>query len=130
MPEIHQVKDIWRLLATGDDSVLEIRALWPKGMSPSRPPVTQHFRVKDFESTEACKRGFESAAIELNELGPIFECDGGPADWDAEQREWVEYSLDPDTLELARPKADRFIAEVNRCLKGDCECAKVRKNHE
>jgi hypothetical protein len=64
-----EIEKIWGLLAVGDDSVLEIRALWPKGSSPSKPAVTKHFRVKDFDSKDACKREFESAAIKLNELG-------------------------------------------------------------
>ena len=69
MPEIHQVKDIWRLLAVGNGSILEIRALWPKGVSPSKPAVTRHFRVRDFASMDACKGEFEAEARKLNGLG-------------------------------------------------------------
>jgi len=43
-----QIKKLWRIIGTNSSSVLELRAIWPSGIQPIRPPLTVHFRASDF----------------------------------------------------------------------------------
>jgi hypothetical protein len=64
-----EVAKLWRILAIGSDSIIELRALQPKGLPGSRPPLTRHFRVDDHPSIEAFKKNIETAALRLNDDG-------------------------------------------------------------
>lgn len=64
-----ELKKTWRLIAAGDDSVLELRALWPKGIPDPKTAHTAHFPVKDYASVADCKQAFEAKALELNRQG-------------------------------------------------------------
>ncbi len=68
-PKQSEIKKIWLLLAFGEGSTLEIRALWPKGISGVKSPQIRHFKVTDFKSVDLCKIAFEVAALDLNEQG-------------------------------------------------------------
>lgn len=63
------IKKIWQLIAVDEDSVLELRALWPKGGKESRAPVTQHFYGRNYASKSKMKSAFEDTALDLNRLG-------------------------------------------------------------
>ncbi len=56
-----EIKKMWRIFAAGPDSVLELRALWPKGVPDKKPAKVLHFRSKDFQSVDLCKQAFEDA---------------------------------------------------------------------
>ena len=64
-----EIKHTWTIIGTGKESILELRAIWPPTVLPSKSPITKHFRATEFQSTEACKEAFESEALRLNALG-------------------------------------------------------------
>lgn len=63
------IKKMWRIFATGSNSVLELRALWPKGVLNFQPPVNLHFYAADYESINELKAAFEASALDLNAQG-------------------------------------------------------------
>jgi hypothetical protein len=63
------LSDVWRLIAVGTDSVLELRPVWGKKVPNPKKSRSFHFRMRDYESVEACKKAFESKVIELNQQG-------------------------------------------------------------
>ena len=64
-----EIKKLWQIIGTSSSSVLELRAIWPSGIQPIKPPLTVHFRASDFADIEACKSAFEAEALRLNALG-------------------------------------------------------------
>jgi hypothetical protein len=64
-----EIKKLWQIIGTSSSSVLELRAIWPSGIQPIKPPLTAHFRASDFTDIEACKSAFEAEALRLNGLG-------------------------------------------------------------
>jgi hypothetical protein len=64
-----EIKMLWKIIASGSKSILELRALWPVGIAPSKAALTKHFRAKDYPSVEACRDAFETEALRLNSLG-------------------------------------------------------------
>ena len=64
-----EIQKMWRIFPVGESSILELRALPPKGMQPKKYPVTKQFRAANFENVDACKRAFEREALRLNALG-------------------------------------------------------------
>lgn len=70
MSAFSQISQCWSVLSVGDDSILELRALWPDGISGSRPKTAvKHFRSKDYASATELKIAFEKAARQLNDSG-------------------------------------------------------------
>ncbi len=63
------IKKMWHIFAVGSDSVLELRALWPKGVGDTKPAKVKHFRATDYTSVEALKMAFEQLALALNQEG-------------------------------------------------------------
>ena len=64
------INQCWSVLSVRKDSILELRALWPNGITGVRhKPVVKHFHSKDFASAAKLKAAFESAATQLNESG-------------------------------------------------------------
>jgi len=99
------IKKMWRIFALGPESVLELRALWPKGVPNSKPPVTRHFRSIKYASLDALKTAFEQEALHLNEQGyniytvmnPIrssFSGPGGAKDHDIDYRDLLLIDID------------------------------------
>ena len=64
----NQIKKLWHIIGTNSSSVLELRAIWPSGIQPIKPPLTVHFRASDFADIETCKSAFEAEALRLNDL--------------------------------------------------------------
>ena len=64
-----EIKKIWRIIGTNDSSVLELRALWPSAIEPTRPALTTHFRATDYGGIDGCKSAFEAEALRLNAIG-------------------------------------------------------------
>ena len=64
-----EIRKIWRIIAIGEDSVLELRALWPRAIGGPRPPVTRHFFAAKHEDLQGLKAAFEVAALALNASG-------------------------------------------------------------
>ena len=64
-----EIKKMWRIIGTNESSVLELRALWPNAVEPTRPAFTTHFRATDYGGIDACKSAFEAEALRLNAIG-------------------------------------------------------------
>ena len=64
-----EIKKMWRIIGTGNSSILELRAIWPSGIQPIKPALTKHFKACEFTNIDACKSAFEAEALRLNELG-------------------------------------------------------------
>lgn len=64
-----EIKRLWSIIKTDEDSVLELRAIWPTGVNPSQPPKTAHYKVVDYGDLNECKTAFEQEALKLNCLG-------------------------------------------------------------
>ena len=65
------VAQCWQILPVDQASILEIRALWPKGIErgQKRTRVFEHFYRSDFESVVELKFAFERKAEALNNEG-------------------------------------------------------------
>lgn len=59
-----EIKKMWLLFPSGDDSILELRAF-----APHRKPIVQHFAAGDYQSTDGLRTAFESTAMKLNDDG-------------------------------------------------------------
>lgn len=64
-----EIEKIWQLIAVSQDSVLELRALWPKGIGENRAPVFRHFIASNYASKSKMQEAFETAALDLNRRG-------------------------------------------------------------
>ena len=64
-----EIKKMWQIISTNNSSVLELRALWPQAVLPSKFPVTRHFRASGIGGIDACRTAFEQEALRLNALG-------------------------------------------------------------
>ena len=104
-PNRDELKNIWLFIACGEGAILEIRALWPKGISGKKPSKIKHFKTANYESVDQCKIAFEDAVLELNEEGyniytvmnPIredFLCIGGAKDADIRYRDLLLIDID------------------------------------
>jgi hypothetical protein len=99
-----EIKKLWQIIATGSSSILELRAIWPNGITPSKRPLIKLFRAKDHSSVGNCKAAFEEEALRLNSLGyniyivmnPISESFQGKsaADADISHRELLLIDID------------------------------------
>ena len=69
MDSINEIKNMWQIILPNEASVLELRAIWPTGMSPKMSPLTLHFRAEDYPSLDACTGAFEVTALKLNKDG-------------------------------------------------------------
>lgn len=98
------ITETWRLLGE-DRSILEIRALSPKGSPKDLAPVIRHFRKSEYSDFASLKIDFESTVLALNAAGynvytpinPIrsdFRGPGGVKDSDIECRTWILIDID------------------------------------
>ena len=64
-----EIQKMWQIFAVSKDSVLELRALWPKGIGENRGPVFRHFIAANYSSKSKMKEAFETDALDLNGQG-------------------------------------------------------------
>lgn len=64
-----KIKALWRIIGVGDDSLLELRAIWPSGIPNGKPTKVEHFYVPNYQSQDRCKAAFEASAFQLNGEG-------------------------------------------------------------
>jgi hypothetical protein len=101
-----EIKKMWRIFTVSEDSVLELRAIWPKGTAtdPCAPRVFV-FSATNFASLDAMKKAFERQALLLNAQGyniytvmnPIsadFIGSGGVKDHDIRHRSHLLVDID------------------------------------
>jgi hypothetical protein len=65
----NEIKKVWQILALSNDSVLELRALWPKGAPSKKGVVVNHIYARDSQTLDDCKYAFEQKALQLNTSG-------------------------------------------------------------
>jgi len=118
-----EIKKLWRIIATGESSILELRAIWPPEIQPSKPPITKHFRTSELSGIDACKCAFEDEALRLNELGyniyivmnPIKPDFSGSAATDADILYRDLVLIDIDRVEKKKePATDAEIEAANQ----------------
>ena len=64
-----EIQNLWRIVYVSEASILELRALWPKGIKGEKPSITKHFRAATYSSVDDCRAAFGVEALVLNELG-------------------------------------------------------------
>lgn len=126
MTAADEIKNLWKIIATGNSSILELRALWPSGILPEKKAQIQLFRATDFLTVDDCRSAFEAEALRLNSLGyniyivmnPIKESFQGKSAGDADisHRDLLLIDIDraekksapatDDDVEAARMVAD------------------------
>lgn len=68
-PDIAEIKLVWSIVPVTEESILELRALNPKGAKEVRYPITKHFRATDYTDITSFQAAFEAKTLELNEQG-------------------------------------------------------------
>jgi hypothetical protein len=113
-----EIKKLWQIVASGSTSILELRAIWPPGILPTKKAVTQLFRAADFLTVDECRSAFESEALRLNSLGyniyivmnPISESFQGNSAGDADISHRDLLLIDIDRAEkLTAPATDEEV---------------------
>lgn len=64
-----EIQNLWRIVLVSETSILELRAILPKGVTGMRSSTTKHFSATTYSSVDDCKAAFEVEALRLNELG-------------------------------------------------------------
>lgn len=116
-----EIKNQWKIIATGSASVLELRALCP---SRRKPAKILHFPAKEHVSIAACREAFEAKALELNAVGyniysvmnPIRPDFHGAAATDADVLHRDLVLIDIDRATTAKEPASHFEVEEARKL--------------
>ncbi|MEI6318274.1 MAG: hypothetical protein WCS09_07160 [Pseudomonadota bacterium] len=125
-----EIKKTWHIISVGDDSVLELRALWPKGVPENRPPQTKHFRRADYPNVDVLRSAFEDTALKLNRQGyniytvmnpikPDFSGTGSAKDRDIRYRDLL--LVDIDRVGDTSCPASRAELDAARVLAGQLQ---------
>jgi hypothetical protein len=118
MTASNEIKKLWQIIASGSTSILELRALWPAGIAPSKPPLTKLFQAKAYPSVVQCKAALEAEALRLNSLGyniyivmnPIIESFQGKSAGDADISHRDLLLIDIDRAEkMLAPATDEEV---------------------
>ena len=118
-----EIKNLWRIIATSPNSILELRAIWPDGITPTQPPMTKCFHAVEYESLDACKKAFEVEALTLNDCGyniyivmnPISNKFKGrsASDADISRRDLILIDIDR-TQRAKAPATDEDVEAANQ----------------
>ena len=118
-----EIKNLWRIIATGSNSILELRAIWPEGITPTQHPMTKCFHAVEYESLDACKKTFEVEALALNDRGyniyivmnPISKTFKGRSASDADISHRDLILIDIDRAQKAKePATDDDVEAANQ----------------
>ena len=118
-----EIKNLWRIIATGSNSILELRAIWPEGITPTQHPMTKCFHAVEYESLDACKKTFEVEALALNDRGyniyivmnPISKTFKGRSASDADISHRDLILVDIDRAQKAKaPATDEDVEAANQ----------------
>jgi hypothetical protein len=63
------IKGMWRVIGTGPECILELRAIAPKGHNLTPKTITKHFHAANFTSVDQLKRSVELWALQHNDNG-------------------------------------------------------------
>jgi len=119
-PNREQIRKMWGIFASGKDSVLELRAIWPSKSDQPSPggPIIKHFRGIDYPTVDALRSAFEVSALQLNARGfniytvmnPINSSFKGKAARDADIAIRDLLLIDIDRMDdTSRPATDEEI---------------------
>lgn len=110
-----EIKNLWKIKLTGQDSILELRAIKKQATKPEI--ITKLFKGKDFQSVEALRIAFEEESLRLNALAyniyivmnPINDSltYGSVSDTDIEFRDLL--LIDIDRHETKNPATDKEL---------------------
>jgi len=64
-----EIQNLWRIVRVSETSILELRAILPKGINGMRSSMIKLFRAGAYLSVDDCRAAFEVEALRLNELG-------------------------------------------------------------
>lgn len=67
--QVNAIQKLWLIIPVDEGSVLELRAIWPKGVPDRGRPQTKLFRAEDYASSADLKAAFEQKALALNAQG-------------------------------------------------------------
>jgi len=118
-----EIKNLWRIIATGSNSILELRAIWPEGITPTQHPMTKCFHAVEYESLDECKKAFEVEALALNDRGyniyivmnPISKTFKGRSASDADISHRDLILIDIDRAQKAKaPATDEDVEAANQ----------------
>jgi hypothetical protein len=118
-----EIKNLWRIIATGSNSILELRAIWPEGITPTQHPMTKCFHAVEYESLDECKKAFEVEALALNDRGyniyivmnPISQTFKGRSASDADISHRDLILIDIDRAQKAKaPATDEDVEAANQ----------------
>ena len=117
-------KKLWLIVASGSTSILELRAIWPAGIFPTKKAMTQIFRAAEFQTVAECRAAFEAEALRLNLLGyniyivmnPIRESFQGKSAGDADISHRDLLLIDIDRAEKKTAPATDDDVEASRLV--------------
>jgi hypothetical protein len=118
-----EIRNLWRIIATGSNSILELRAIWPEGITPTQHPMTKCFHAVEYESLDECKKAFEVEALALNDRGyniyivmnPISKTFKGRSASDADISHRDLILIDIDRAQKAKaPATDEDVEAANQ----------------
>jgi hypothetical protein len=121
-----EIKKMWQIFAVGAKSVLELRALVPKGGFLKAKPVIKQFRASEYKSIEECKCAFEDGALQLNALGYNIYIVMNPI-----KSGFTGYSAGDDDIayrDLLLIDIDRAVKKVEPANDAEIEAARLTAN--
>ena len=66
---VKAIRDMWRIFAIGENSVVELRALWPLGIKPSQSTESKLFHASKYSNLNLFRDAVELEALRLNAIG-------------------------------------------------------------
>lgn len=125
-----EIKNLWRIIATGPNSILELRAIWPDGIAPTQRPITKCFHAVEYESLAECKKAFEVEALALNDSGyniyivmnPISKTFKGKSASDADISHRDLILIDIDRAQKVKAPATEVDVEAAKQLAEEISC--------
>lgn len=105
LQQVNAIQKLWQIIPVDESSVLELRALWPKGIPDRRHALSKLFRAEYHAGTADLKAAFERQALALNAQGyniymvmnPIradFVGSGSAKDTDIQHRQLLLIDID------------------------------------
>lgn len=64
-----EIQNLWRIVRVSETSILELRAILPKGVNRMQSSIIKLFSAGAYLSVEDRRAAFEAEALRLNELG-------------------------------------------------------------
>ena len=121
-----EIKKMWQIFPFGAKSVLELRALVPKGGFLEAKTVIKQFRASEYIGLDECKCAFEEDALRLNALGYNIYIVMNPI-----KSDFTGYSAGDDDIayrDLLLIDIDRAVKKVEPANDAEIEAARLTAN--